>query len=106
MFVDLPDPDNLVAVLGVRNLLLRPDQTPHVVLTGRPTDLGARSIPPAEVGRRLQGGEPAAPNGLFYAAKYLSKQCHAVCYTVVEEQARGCLHLHMYIAGDVAGKAN
>ena len=61
-FVDLPDPDNLVAVLAVRRLLLQPEETLHVVVTGRPSDLAAKSIPPAEFGPvRVSPSASASP---------------------------------------------
>jgi len=55
--VDVLDPDNFLTVLAVRHLLLPPCDKLHVVLTGRPVNLGVRSIPPAEFGQRLKAGE-------------------------------------------------
>eukprot|EP00743_Colponemidia_sp_Colp-15_P000153 GILK01000176.1.p1 GENE.GILK01000176.1~~GILK01000176.1.p1 ORF type:complete len:806 (-),score=166.15 GILK01000176.1:158-2530(-) len=39
VFVDAPDPDNLMSVAGVARLNLQPDDTLYVVLTGRPVNL-------------------------------------------------------------------
>eukprot|EP00939_MAST-03C_sp_MAST-3C-sp1_P002871 g2871.t1 len=65
VFIDIPDPDNFVCVLATYVLLIKGkhkslDPTKpvfHVVISGRPTNLSAKSLTPKELVSRLKAGE-------------------------------------------------
>jgi len=61
VFIDMPDPDNFVCVLATYSLLVKDEfgdsEKLHVVISGRPTNLAAKSLTPKEFGSRLKAGE-------------------------------------------------
>jgi len=57
VFVDGPDPDNLLCVLSCYHLLCKGQKHLHVVLTGRPADLSASCLTPSLLSKEFERGK-------------------------------------------------
>jgi hypothetical protein len=57
VFVDGPDPDNLLCVLAAYHLLCKDEQHLHIVLTGRPVDLTATCLTPTLLQQEFNKGK-------------------------------------------------